>query len=375
MDNTGEQGQRLGEMPQAEMGQAGGAAADPAAEQGARRLVEVIDLAVEELGGEQREAVRQGVLDMVGDTLHELVEQERRRIGAAGGNGAGGGNGAMVIGDAAQAGIAAARQLQDLGFVQFTSGLVDGVFNTIIASTVKQMDAYSKMVADVSKSLAQFQAENVPPARVTAHLAERYPDGQGGTLVRPAYEIPDTPADTVNGIPAKTGNQKLQEIVGTLILETENLPRDDRLTRTSIGIPVTDNAVKQFTETQVSTIRTALAKALATSMIEHLRQMVREGMARIVVTNGKILTKLTFNVTATEEDRTRNTNYHRDSAGAYIKGAAWAGWGVVQAGGNWNQLNVRQTNDSTFDSLTMSAEMIGQVEINFKTETFAAQTN
>lgn len=375
MDNTGEQGQSLGEMPRAEMEQAGGAAADPAVEQGARRLVEVIDLAVEELGGEQREAVRQGVLDMVGDTLHELVEQESRRIGAAGGNGAGGGNGAMVIGDAAQAGIAAARQVQDLGFVQFTSGLVDGVFNTIIASTVKQMDAYSKMVADVSKSLAQFQAENVPPARVTAHLAERYPDGQGNTLVRPAYEIPETPADAVNGIPAKTGNQKLQEIVGTLIVETENLPRDDRLTRTSIGIPVTDNAVKQFTETQVSTIRTALAKALATSMIEHLRQMVREGMARIVVTNGKILTKLTFNVTATEEDRTRNTNYHRDSAGAYIKGSAWAGWGVVQAGGNWNQLNVRQTNDSTFDSLTMSAEMIGQVEINFKTETFAAQTN
>ncbi len=104
--------------------------------------------------------------------------------------------------------------------------------------------------------------------------------------------------------------------------------------------------------------------------MSHLRAMVREGMARIVVTDGEILSKLTFNVSTSDVQESRQSQYHRDSANAYIRGSAWAPWGRASAGAGWNQVNVRTANESTTGRVDMTAQIIGQVKINFKSETF-----
>jgi hypothetical protein len=339
---------------------------DTAVDQGVKRLTDVVDQAVLRIADErERGLVREGVTTVVREILQELAEdQARRQMVHANGNGA------MAIGDAAQAGMNVAKQVQNLGFVEFTAGLITGTFDAIIGATLKQMDAYAKLVADLAKTLAQFQAENISDAQVNAHLAERYPDGQGGTVVRAGFTFTDTAADPANGVNAKAGREKLQEVVGALIAQTANLRAPAvPLTRDTLGI-AEDANVTQFTAAQVTMIRTAIGQSLATSMMEHLRAMAREGMARIVITNGEIQTKLTFSVTATEQDTRRSSNFHRDSAGAYVRGSAWAPWGRASAGASWNQVNVRTVNESSFDSLTMSTEIIGQVKINFKTETF-----
>jgi hypothetical protein len=53
--------------------------------------------------------------------------------------------------------------------------------------------------------------------------------------------------------------------------------------------------------------------------------------------------------------------------------ASW-GWGSASLSGSYNQLNVRTVNERNFDNVTMSAEIIGQVKIGFKTETFPPVT-
>jgi hypothetical protein len=344
---------------------------DEAVQRGVDQLIAVVDRAVERIGDEQeRHLVREGVASIVQQTLYELAEKEAQRQMMLAGR-----SGAMAIGDGAQAAINTAKQVQNLGFVEFTAGLINGTFDAIVGATVKQMEAYAKLVADLAKTLAQFQSENVSDAQINAHLAQRYPDGQGGTVVRTGFTFTDTAEDTNKGITGKTATEKALEVAFALIAETGNLKDPAKpLTRADFGIPAdpipSTFSLTSFSEAQVKTVRKAIGQSLATSMIEHLREMAREGMARIVVTNGKILTKLTFNVTATEQDLTRTSKYHSDSAGAYVRGSAWAGWGVVSAGGNWNQLNVNTVNTSSFDALTMSTEIIGQVEINFKTETF-----
>ena len=88
------------------------------------------------------------------------------------------------VGDTAERAIGVAKQVQDLGFVEFTAGLINGTFDAIIGATIKQMKAYAELVADLAKTLSQFQAENISDAQVNAHLSNRYPDGQGGTSVR-----------------------------------------------------------------------------------------------------------------------------------------------------------------------------------------------
>jgi hypothetical protein len=265
----------------------------------------------------------------------------------------------------------AASRVQDLGFVEFTAGLINGTFDAIIGATVKQMEAYSKLVAELSKSIQQFQAENVSDAQITDYLAERFPDGKGGTSVVPETPFTDTPADAQTGAKAKTASEKIQDIVNALILETKGLPEAQRLTRAEGSLGIAENAtVIQFSKEQVEKIRTAIGASLATNMIGQLRQMARDGMARIVITDGEILTKLTFNITATTQQQKRKENYNQNINETGISGGIGGGWWGVSASTKNTNININSVNETSFDSTTMNVEMIGQVKLRFKTETF-----
>jgi hypothetical protein len=276
---------------------------------------------------------------------------------------------ARAPGDTAERAIAVAKQVQDLGFVEFTAGLINGTFDAIIGATIKQMKAYAELVADLAKTLAQFQAENISDAQVNAHLSNRYPDGIGGTSVRANYTFTATAADPNNGVTARTANDNLLAVVDALILETAVLPAATRLTRNSLGITQGSTPIT-FTAAQIATIRQAIGQTLASNMMDHLRAMAREGMARIVITDGSIYAKLTFNVTSTEVQATQKAKYDSQSFGASIQGSAGWGWGRVSASASYSNLSVNTVNESSFDSLTMSTEMIGEVSLKFKTETF-----
>jgi hypothetical protein len=279
---------------------------------------------------------------------------------------------AASVGDTAARAMDVAKQVQNLGFVEFTAGLINGTFDAIIGATIKQMKAYAELVADLAKTLSQFQAENISDAQVNAHLSNRYPDGQGGTSVRSNYTFKDTTANLAEGVEAKTASEKMQAVVEALISETAGLKAPAvPLTRTSLGIAQGDTPIT-FTDTQVAMIRRAIGLTLASNMMDHLRAMAREGMARIVITEGSIRTKLTFTVNSTEVQATQKAKYDRESFGANIRGSAGWGWGRVSAGASYSNLNVNTVNESSFDSLTMSTEMIGEVNVKFKTETFPA---
>jgi hypothetical protein len=318
-----------------------------------------------------------------------------------------------VSGNAANRAMAAASEVKNLGFVEFTAGLINGTFDAIIGATIKQMEAYAALVADLSKTLAEFQADNVSDAEINAYLADRYPDGVGGTSIRSNYIFKDTTADPSNGIVATTAAENIRAVIDTLILETAGLG-DDRLTHVKLGvqdtvldsstpqklIPETDlkgNPVYRdhkplnFTSTiladssaspaivgkvgEVELIRRAIGIILASSMMENLRTMAREGMARIVITEGSICTKLTFQVTSTEAQQTQQTKFHRDGLDANLNGSIRGGRGrkrwSVGGGVSYSNFNVSMVNQTNTSSITTNTEMIGEVNIKFRTETFA----
>ena len=166
-----------GDMPGGEMDRPVGGmpAMQTAIERNVAQLVDnVVERALAEVSDRrERNMVKELIAAELRTTLTELAERETgRQMALTAGDGAG----ALAFGDAATTGMGVARQVQELGFVEFTAGLITGTFDAIIGATVKQMEAYSKLVADVSKSLAQFQAENVSDAQVNAHLVERFPD-------------------------------------------------------------------------------------------------------------------------------------------------------------------------------------------------------
>ncbi|HZH75153.1 MAG TPA: hypothetical protein VEY88_03910 [Archangium sp.] len=264
------------------------------------------------------------------------------------------------------AGMSAIKEVQNLGFVEFTAGLINGTFDAIIGATVKQMEAYSKLVADLAKTLADFKADNVTDAQITAHLAARYPDGVGGTSVRSNFTFTDTPADPVAGTPAKLAHDKLVEVSKALIQETKS----NKVPLKFDGANEIVAGATSFTTAQVDLVRLAIGEMLAISMIEHLRAMAREGMARIVITNGELLSKLTFKVTATSEQETQRSRYQETELNANVRGGfGGKSWGV-KFSASYNNLNVSTVNESTHDKVTMDAEIIGMVKLNFRTESY-----
>jgi hypothetical protein len=350
-----------GEMPSGEMMQSHDRSASPTSST-KPDLTEAIQ-ALEKLNSQELTILRQIVssLDQSRSISGVLSAAEAGSLGTSS-------IGVQSVGDGALRGMDAAKQVQNLGFVEFTAGLINGTFDAIIGATVKQMEAYAKLVADLSKSIKQFQIENVSDAQIGQHLAERYPDGQGGTSVRPGYTFADIPANEETGAAPKRGDEQLSSVVQALITETRSLVGQNlNLTLDKLNISPGDTS---FDTTQVQKIRESIGALLATNMVEQLRQMARDGMARIVITEGEIMTKLTFNITTNELQEKQKQNYNQNINRTQIGGGAGGLWWKVKASTDNTNINVNSMNEKSFDQTTMSTEMIGQVKVRFKTESF-----
>src|SRR5688572_19409470 len=96
---------------------------------------------------------------------------------------AGAGIGALSTG-ATSAGADLMARATELPFPQFVANLVTGTFDAIVASHIAQSKAYAELVADLAKTIQEFEAENVSTAQVDEWLAQSAPDGNGGTNVK-----------------------------------------------------------------------------------------------------------------------------------------------------------------------------------------------
>ncbi len=335
-----------------------------AIEHGVNTLVnQVVDQALVQVKSNQElQLVREKVATVMGDTLKEIAAEHPQGQSPLATGVSPMNINTNTINSTVDCGISGAKQVQQLGFTEFTAGLINSTFDGIMGATIKQMEAYRELVANLAKTLAQFQAENVSDVHITDHLSQHYPDGQGGTVVRPNYTFKTIPADPNTGTQEKPANHLLREVAQALQAETINLTNPLILT-------IQENQQRFFTS-QVQEIRSKIGELLAINMIENLRAIAREGMTRIVVTDGEILSKLTFNVTATEEQTTGKNQYEPEQINPYIRGRAVTESGNVSAGTSHNKLTVNPVNESSFDAVTMSTDIIGQVKIRFRTETF-----
>ncbi|MGH7454300.1 MAG: hypothetical protein ACRENG_23295 [bacterium] len=156
--------------------------------------------------------------------------------------------------------------------------MINGVFHSIVQTSIQQMEAYGKLVADVVKSLNQFRDENVSVNQGRDHLVEQFPntfmididtgaEGGAGPRVRLRDGADESAAlQKVNSqLPMEGGPLK------SLDLENEE----------------TEQKLVQAARTQ-----------LATSRQQLLATMVLMGINRIVVTDGHISAKVMYDFQA-----------------------------------------------------------------------------
>jgi hypothetical protein len=262
------------------------------------------------------------------------------------------------------AGIEALERAMELPFPEFTAKLVTSTFDAIIGATIHQMEAYADLIASIAKTIENFEATNITEGDVTRFLIDNYPDAQGGTCVRYVEEEADYLFETTEDFHAIFDD--LVDVRLRTIWDEETILRPE---------DPAPNA-RTFTEEgeQLERIRRGLRRFLAQTKLDQLRVMAREGMARVVVSDGSILSKLTFRVATTDQQSFSYSEYTRESlsvgAAGFFGGFGGGIAGGIVAGVRYSTLKVTTTNARSYNKVTMDAQIIGEVRMNFQTQTF-----
>ncbi len=293
---------------------------------------------------------------------------------------------AQFTAQAAREGAAVAGLLLDnVNFPSFVSGLIEGVFTSIVDSSIKQMEAYGNLVKSVAQTLNQFRDENVSMNQGRDHLVDQFPDmfqldvdtgdsfgfgdGGGGPRIRLRDGVDESAAlARVNELPIEGGPLK------SLDLEDDT----------------TEGKVVQAARTQ-----------LATSRQQLLATMVLMGINRIIVTDGRISAKVMYDFRARDNFKYRSSatqfdydpelkrrsssgEYERDYQGgereySYDKengssgnrrDASYYAKGQYQYSEEPVMTVANASQAATDAALQTRAQLAGTVEVNFKSETF-----
>ncbi|MEM9638064.1 MAG: hypothetical protein AAGA94_10500 [Pseudomonadota bacterium] len=223
--------------------------------------------------------------------------------------------------------------LDEIDFPAFVASLVDGTFNGITDSAIRQMEAYADLVAAVAKPLDQFARENVTRNQARDWLAEQYPgDVQ---LVNTGNEYQLTPR-----------NASEEEFT-----EPPSWLSDFGLEGNELS--------GEFLE---QSLLPAARERVAQQRLSTLATMVLTGMNRVVVKDGTIGARLRFRAAAS------------DSVALDFATSNDPASGQTQWGRRGSRRGSAVTKVSTIDVNAQSdseleARLYGDVKINFASET------
>jgi hypothetical protein len=271
-------------------------------------------------------------------------------------------------------------------FPAFVGGLVEGTFNAIVNSSIKQMEAYSSLVENIAKSVDEYMRDNITPNQARDYLAGRYPDhlqvdtargdpklvpvgrgrdargGRGGGDARGGRDVRGG-RDAPGGRPGGGARGGLAQS-----LAAEQSPLPDFMKDLGLSMPVNQLDAKTAEETLVPAAR----RRIAMDRQQLLATMVLMGINRLIVTDGRISASCVF-----ELDTTDAISQYAETASDYDettrkKSKGWGFWFMPSE----VQRSTSDFHISTFNSTEsesraeIRAKLAGNVDINFRSETF-----
>jgi len=260
----------------------------------------------------------------------------------------------FVGGAAREGGAVMAQYQKDVNFVGFVSGLIQGVFEAIVRSSIKQMEAFGHLLEAVVKSVNEFANEDIGPAKARDYLASKYPG---------ALKV-DTSGETSKlALKDDVEESKMPDFKSLLGL-TDDLDVED------------EDQEKQIVE--------AAQLKMARLRQQQLSTMVMMGINRIVVTEGEIKATVTFDVKSkdtagrlaqAEMDDRQSKSHHRYDYQSNSDSDIW-GTESSSSGSGSSDFEARvstahaDTKDTSDSKLETQAKLTGYVSVKFKSETF-----
>ncbi|MEO8551206.1 MAG: hypothetical protein ABI678_14585, partial [Kofleriaceae bacterium] len=212
----------------------------------------------------------------------------------------------------------------------FVASLLTGTFQAIVDSSAQQVRSYAELVASLTQSLEQFSSENVSEDQAREKLAQQYPKDLA--LVVPAAGVSGSP----KLLPRPAAEGTSPEWLKKYGLEGEELAAE-----------LTDGPLVTAGRRQVGEDR-----------LQTLATMVLMGINRVVVNDGEVRAKLQFHAQAQDLQRVAISQQGLGIAGRTVSTDAQA------------QMMVSTLQVNAQADAAIRADLMGDVRISFRTETF-----
>lgn len=201
--------------------------------------------------------------------------------------------------------IDTAARFGDIPFVEFTRDLVTGVFDSLVEAHILQIEEYANFVSSLTDDLSTYinnTIDGVSFEEVTDFiLAYELPTISDGDLdtVLSSLESPTSTPPIDSGTPATTDtwwggliNGLAPAVAG--LVDKINDPSEAAQYQAFVDYNDAVLAGTAATIPNYDDIQTAIASLIASNKYSVLQTMAKQGMMRLVVTEGEIETKITF---------------------------------------------------------------------------------
>ena len=224
--------------------------------------------------------------------------------------------------------------LNAIEFPTFVADLIRGTYNAIVDASIKQMEAYAELIANVAKTVDQFMSDNITDNQARDYLVSQYPGH---------FKIDASEGDPKVVLRDGATDKKVPSFKTDL-----ELPED---------VALSDDTAEQ-------TLVPAARRKLARGRQQMLSAMVMMGINRIVVTSGRIRATMGFHIDAHDYGRAQTASQFDETNVSAVTG--WFGFG---GGGSVNATTyVTSTKKDSTDALNLQTDLTGEVDLRFKSD-------
>ena len=232
--------------------------------------------------------------------------------------------------------------LNAVAFPTFVADLIKGTFQAIVNASIQQMEAYGQLLSNVAKTVDQFMTDNISDNNARDYLAATYP----------------------GHFKVETSGEGAKVVVRA---RADDLPKPDFKSQFGLNadVDLDDDEVEK-------TLVPAARRSMAQSRHSLLSTMVLMGINRIVITSGRIRATMGFHIDA-HDTGTAGSASQFDVAHESTTGA---GGGIGQLLGGPHVASktsvayVSSTKRDSSDSLNVSTDLTGEVDLKFKSDYF-----
>lgn len=223
-----------------------------------------------------------------------------------------------------QGAAVAGALMQQVNFPEFCAGLINGVFHSIVQTSIEQMEAYAKLVSDVSKSLNDFRDENTTQNQGRDHLVQNFPD---------VFQLQmgnDDPFGAFGG--ASAFNDAPAGPPQPRVVLRPDVDEAAAVARINQSLPL-DKPIETLDDELVEALLVPAARTqIASGRQQLLATMVMLGINRIVVTDGELTAKVMYDFQARDNFQFQHTAQAFDYGNANVTTEEVANGTIVRTG-------------------------------------------